>query len=225
VAEPTPIARRSDPESSEPRLESRLGPGGPEPLVIVLSGPGGVGKGTIARRLVQADPALWLSRSWTTRPPRGDDAADAYVYVDRAAFESHLERGGFLEHNEFLGNYYGTPRPSAPTGCDVLLEIDVNGAQQVHAGVDGALLLFVDAPTVDEQRSRLEGRGDPPEKVAARLAVADAERAIAHALGCELVINDDLEHTVQVLLARIVDARSSRRPDAAAPTATDGSGQ
>jgi guanylate kinase len=226
-------------ETAPPGVESRVntGPGsvGPAtvppdavappsaaaPLVIVLSGPGGVGKGTIARRLVAADPGLWLSRSWTTRARRGDDAEDAYVYVDRSTFETHLGRGGFLEHNEFLGNYYGTPLPIPPQGCDVLLEIDVNGAQQVHHRVPGAVLLFVDAPTVDEQRARLVGRGDPPEKVAARLAVAAAERAIAHDLGCELVINDDLEHTVAVLLGRISVARARRTEPSGGVTTAD----
>ncbi len=102
-----------------------------EPLLVVLIGPGGVGKGTLARRLVEADPNLWLSRSWTTRERRPSESGDEYFYVDRATFEKAIESRQFLEWAEFHGQLYGTPLPEAPEGSDVLLEIEVQGAEQI----------------------------------------------------------------------------------------------
>ena len=126
-------------------------------LVVVLSGPGGAGKGTVAQALVEGGD-LVLSRSWTTRARRVDDAEDAYVFVTKDEFEAHRDAGGFLEWNEFLGEFYGTPVPSGDR--DLLLEIDVAGGRQVLARQPDALCLFLDAPDDEELRRRLLGRGD-----------------------------------------------------------------
>jgi guanylate kinase len=178
-------------------------------LTVVLSGAGGVGKGTIARRLVELDPALWLSRSWTTRTPRIDDGPLAYRFASRTEFERHRAAGGFLEWNEFRGNLYGTPIPDPPAGHDVLLEIDVNGGRQVHARQADALLIFLEAPSVDEQRQRLLRRGDSVELTEARIREGDRERREAEALGYLFIVNDDLDRAVAEIRAAIDDRRSS----------------
>ncbi len=178
-----------------------------KPVTFVLSGPGGVGKGTVVERLLEVVDDLWLSRSWTTRDRRHGEAADAYNFVDRETFEAHVEAGGFLEWVEFLDYLQGTPVPSPPAGTDVLLEIDVQGAAQIRAMDADAVLLFLDTPSVDEQEARLRARGDSDERVAQRLAAAVRERAAADDLGCLVIINDDLESTVAELATIIAAHR------------------
>ena len=180
-------------------------------MIVVLSGPGGVGKGSIAAVLVRRDPNLWLSRSWTTRPQRPGEPDDAYVFVSRDAFEARLAAGGFLEHTEFLGHYYGTPTPSPPPGHDLLLEIELDGARQVRRIHPHALVIFVLPPSREEQERRLRGRGDPPGKVAERLAKAEHEEPIGRALADHLVVNDDLERAVDEIACLIEAARKERK--------------
>ena len=177
-------------------------------LVVVLSGPGGAGKGTIARVLVAEDDRLSLSRSWTTRARRVDDETDAYEFVDRIEFEARRDAGGFLEWNEFLGELYGTPLPE-DDGRDLLLEIDVAGGRQVLDRCPDALLVFVDVPNEDELRRRLLGRGDAPERADRRVAEAVRERAEAQELGYLRVVNEDLADTVAAVRALVDDARST----------------
>ena len=179
-------------------------------VTFVLSGPGGVGKGTVVERLLNLVDGLWLSRSWTTRDPRPGEAADAYNFVDRETFKAHIEDDGFLEWVEFLDYLQGTPVPNPPSGKDVLLEIDVQGAAQIYAMDPSAVLLFLDAPSIDEQEARLRARGDTEERVVQRLMTAIAERAAAEELGCQVVINDDLDSTVAELAAIIDFYRDER---------------
>ena len=186
-------------------------------MILVISGPGGVGKGTVVSRLVASDPTLWLSRSWTTRPRRPGEAADAYEFVERAAFEAHAAAGGFLEWAEFLGNLYGTPLPDAPSGNDVVLEIDVQGAAQVKERFPEALLVLVDAPSRAEQARRLTARGDTPEQVQRRLAKTEEELAAAKGLDATLVINDDLDRAVAEL-AMLVAAGRRRDESTSGPS-------
>ncbi len=178
-------------------------------MLTVVSGPGGVGKGTLVRRLVQRDPTLWLSRSWTTRPPRPGEAPDAYHFVDREQFLAEVARHGFLEWAEFLDHLYGTPIPAPPAGCDTLLEIDVQGARQVHARHPDALLIFLQPPSPAEQERRLRDRGDPEEVVRRRLARADDEARAAAELGAIEVVNDDLDWAVVEVATLIDSARAA----------------
>jgi guanylate kinase len=176
-------------------------------LIIVVSGPGGVGKGTVVNALVESDPRLWLSRSWTTRSRRPGEPERAYVFASRPEFEHRLSRGGFLESTEYLGELYGTPTPDAPDGLDVVLEIELDGARQVLERHPDALLVFLDAPSEADQAARLRGRGDPEDKIRQRLATAVDERAVAADLGMTTVINDDVESTVAALTELIEQRR------------------
>lgn len=177
-------------------------------MIIVVSGPGGVGKGSIVDALVQRDDRLFLNRSWTTRERRPSEAVDAYVFTDSATFEQHIASGGFVEWTEFLGNYYGSPVPEPGSEQDVVLEIEVDGAQQVKRIFPDALLLFVIPPSRDEQERRLRGRGDPGDKVLARLKKAEVEEPIGRALADHIVVNDDLDDTIVEMLQIIESARA-----------------
>jgi guanylate kinase len=181
---------------------------GRQPLTIVVSGPGGVGKGTIVDALVKRDPRLWLSRSWTTRAQRAGEPDDAYVFTTRDEFERRIADGGFLEWTDFLGNYYGTPLPEPHEGADVVLEIEVDGAQQVKAIDPSALLIFVLPPTRGEQERRLRGRGDDPDTVFARLRKAEDEEPLGLSIADHVVVNDDLDETVERMLKIINQTRA-----------------
>ncbi len=178
-------------------------------MIIVVSGPGGVGKGTIVDALVQRDDALWLSRSWTTREQRPSEADDAYVFTDSESFEQRIAAGGFLEWTEFLGNYYGTPTPDPGDDRDLVLEIEVDGAQQVKRMSPDALLIFVLPPSRAEQERRLRGRGDVDHKVLARLKKAEEEEPIGRELADHVVVNDDLETTIEEMLEIVRAARAA----------------
>lgn len=189
-------------------------------MIVVISGPGGVGKGTIVRALADADPGLVISRSWTTRAQRPGERDDAYVFTDRAAFEARIAAGGFLEWTEFLGNYYGTPRPDHlddPEAPDIVLEIELDGAQQVKRLYPDAVLIFVLPPSREEQERRLRGRGDPGDKVLARLRKAELEEPIGRQQADYLVVNDELDRTVDEMLS-IIDRERAQRSEPRPPS-------
>ena len=184
----------------------------PDPLIVVVSGPGGVGKGTIVDRLVERDSRLWLSRSWTTRERRDGESPNAYVFCSAEDFEQRIQASGFLEWTEFLGNYYGPPAPdpSAIGGRDVVLEIELDGARQVKQQFPDAVLIFLLPPSREEQERRLRGRGDPNDKIFARLKKAEAEEPIGREIADHVLTNDDLEQTIDEMLAVIENERSRR---------------
>lgn len=182
-----------------------------QPLIVIVSGPGGAGKGTLVDLLLRRDESLWLSRSWTTRAQRVGESDDAYVFVTREQFERQIDEEGFLEWTEFLGNYYGSPIPTPGEQHDIVLEIELHGAQQVKKRHPEALLVFVQPPSRDEQRRRLQERGDAEHHVRERLKKAEDEERLASVLADVIVVNDDLDRAVQEVLDFIRAARVSAR--------------
>lgn len=175
-------------------------------LVIVISGPGGVGKGTVVAELVAQDSSLALSQSWTTRDQRPGEADNSYNFVTESEFRAAIEAGGFLEWDHHFENFYGSPVP-APTDDDLVLEIDVNGARTIYEGPVDALFVFIDTPSIEVQRERMIGRGDSIEKVDQRLAAGQIERDLAEALPYLYVVNDDVERCAREIAGLIDNYR------------------
>ncbi len=185
--------------------------------LTVITGPSGVGKGTLVARLLQRHPALWLSVSATTRSPRpGEIDGQHYFFLTRPDFEARVASGGFLEWAAFAGHLYGTPRDPVEAhlaqGRPVLLEIELEGARQVRRSFPAAFQLLVKPPSFEELERRIRGRGtDADEAIARRLARARVELE-AEAEFDAVLVNGDLEAAVAAL-ERIVGL------DAPAPTA------
>lgn len=179
-----------------------------------------MGKGTLVRELLAHDPRLWLSVSATTRAPRaGEVDGRDYLFLDPDEFERRRALGEFLESFEVYGARYGTPRAPVEerlaAGGEVVLEIDVQGALAVRAAVPEALLVFVRAPSREEQRRRLLDR-DPradPVVLAGRLAEAEAEEALTSEFD-HVVVNDDVARAAGELAA-ILETRRAAAPGAA----------
>jgi guanylate kinase len=173
--------------------------------VFVITGPSGVGKGTLIRSLRERHPELELSVSATTRAPRtGEVDGVDYHFLDSEEFERRVRAGEFVEHAEYAGHRYGTLRSElearAAAGAPVVLEIDLQGARQVRAAMPEATQVFVSPPSFDELRVRLVGRGtDKPEKVAERLELARTELA-AESEFHRVIVNDELDAAVAELL-------------------------
>ena len=183
----------------------------------MLIGPGGAGKGTLAAALVANDPSLWLSRSWTTRAPRaGERERDAYVFVDRQTFDAAVAEGRFFEWAEFLDYLMGTPLPEPPPGADVLLEIDVQGAEQVLAKRPDATVILLLPPSPEVQEARLAARGDDEAHVSRRVEMSESEVARGEKIAAHTVVNDDVDRALAELTA-IVDRTRSAAPCAANP--------
>ena len=180
--------------------------------LFVVAAPSGAGKTTLVRMLLEREPGIRLSISFTTRGPRpGEENGREYNFVAVDAFRGMISRGDFLEWAEVHGNYYGTSRQwiadRLAEGADVLLEIDWQGAQQVRAKFPGAIGVFVLPPSVEELTRRLTGRGtDSAEVVERRLSAAAAEMRHAGEFDY-VIINDRLEQAVDELCAIVRAAR------------------
>ncbi|MGN0811903.1 MAG: guanylate kinase [Candidatus Coproplasma sp.] len=168
--------------------------------LMVLSGPSGVGKGTIVKEVLKLRPNACVSVSCTTRSPReGEVDGKSYFFISKNQFEKMIENGGFLEYSEHFGNFYGTPKQFVEERLksgDVILEIDVNGALSVKESMPDAVLVMIAPPDRETLYARLRGRGTEGEDVIAmRLDRADFELSKAP-LYDYTVINGDLYQAV-----------------------------
>jgi guanylate kinase len=169
--------------------------------VLVITGPSGVGKGTLIRLLLDRFPRMALSVSATTRAKRpGEQDGVDYRFLSREEFDRRVEAGEFLEWAEYAGNRYGTLKSELERDADPLvLEIEVQGARQVRERLPEAVSVFIAPPSEEALRTRLVGRGsDAPEQIEQRLAVARDEMAAREEFD-HVVVNDDLEAAVQEL--------------------------
>jgi len=182
-------------------------------LLVVISGPSGVGKDTLIERLRERDPSLRYSVSYTTRKPRhGEVEGVSYFFVSRQRFEDLIKQGFFLEYATYNGNYYGTPAAAVEearaAGHDILLKIEVQGAAQVRERAPDAVFVFISPPSKEELVRRQERRegGIPDHDMAERLKIAETE--MKHSSDYDhVVINDELGRAVGEVLEIIQRAR------------------
>lgn len=192
----------------------------PKGKTFIICGPSGVGKGTVVSRLLETDPTLYFSVSATTRAPRAGEADGVhYHFLTRERFQEWIDAGDFLEHAQFVGNFYGTPRryvdEAMDQGRDVLLDIEIQGAEQIHQKRPEAVRIYIAPPSWEELERRLTGRGtEDGEKIRSRLARGREEFAAARDFDY-LVINDTVEHAAAEIRA-IMTAEHCRPAERAA---------
>ena len=184
--------------------------------LFVITGPSGVGKGTLIARLLEDVPGLELSVSATTRDPRGSERDGVhYHFMDDAEFDERVQAGDFIEHAGYSAHRYGTLRsevePRLADGKSVVLEIEVQGARQIRETMPDAVQVFIAPPSPADLRRRLEGRGtDSPEQIATRLSVAENELGARDEFA-HVIVNDDADQAAR-RLADLVRSRMAETP-------------
>ncbi|GAA0612717.1 guanylate kinase [Virgibacillus siamensis] len=184
-------------------------------ILFILSGPSGVGKGTVRRELFEQENDLKYSISMTTREKRpGEKDGVDYFYKTREEFEKLIEENQLLEYAQFVNNYYGTPRKyveeTLAAGHDVFLEIEVQGAMQVKENFPEGVFIFLFPPSLEELKNRIVNRGtESQEKVLGRLKEARNEIEMMDAYDY-VVVNDHVEHAVTKVTA-IIQSEHCRR--------------
>ena len=180
--------------------------------LIVVSGPSGCGKGTVIQEFLKSHPDAWLSISCTSRDVRPGDVPDeTYYFVTKEEFEQKIENGDFLEYDFHHGNYYGTPKEhideKLKNGIDVILEIDVNGANNVKKLIPEAICIFIMPPSMKELKNRLVGRGtESMDKVLGRFKTAYKE--INEVTNYNYVVtNDEVANAVKKMGAILVSEK------------------
>lgn len=184
-------------------------------LLIVISGPSGVGKGTVRKALFEReDHELVYSTSMTTRSPRaGEVDGRDYFFVTREEFENRIENNKFLEYADFVGNYYGTPidevKKQIDLGKEVVLEIEVQGALQVRKRMNGAVFIFIAPPSLDALYARLKRRGTEDENIIReRVEKAKSEIELAYKYDY-IVVNDTVDNAADRIM-NIIRAEHSK---------------
>ena len=184
-------------------------------IPFVVSGPSGVGKSTIVRRVLEADPQVRFSISHTTRAPRaGERNGVDYFFVDEPRFRTMIEDGAFLEYAIYQRHFYGTSRAAVdePTakGFDLILEVEMQGAEQLQVRLPDAVRVFIEPPSLDVLETRLRDRRTETEEVL-RGRLQRAREELAYAKQCHhRIVNDSVDKAVDALLRVIRDARRER---------------
>lgn len=180
--------------------------------VLIISGPSGSGKDTILKKVFEQMPEIKFSISTITRAMRpGEIEGEKYNFISREEFEDRLSRNMFLEHNVFVGNYYGTPREPVEAvlenGGEIIIEVDVNGAANIRKNLENTVSIFIMPPSFEVLKLRLSGRGtDSEEVVNKRMKEALAEIARADEYDY-IVVNDKLDEAVSDVITIIKNLR------------------
>jgi len=170
--------------------------------LFVISGPSGVGKGTICKEVLNAESSLELSVSMTTRPPREGEINNVhYRFVDHEVFKGLIGENGFMEYASVYGNFYGTPKDQVfdrlERGIDVILEIDVQGAMKIKETYQGGVFIFILPPSIEELKNRIKKRGSETEETLARRAGAAVEEISSVGSYDYSVVNGELQQAVK----------------------------